>query len=198
MAYKKRTKTHNRKRLIFTAVLAVLLIAGYVLYGIHSRSQRQRSVTIPSTTHSGSKTGAQNSNQKSSTTGSSTNNGSGTSAANPNKSTQVGTSSGSAPIQPTGNFVSNHKPNLGGSPAPSQEQSSCNTSPGATCYIAFTKDGATKKLDAQVADSNGNVIWNWDINTAGFTSGTWQITAVATLNGQTVSGSDQLPLDVQP
>src|SRR6202011_3279223 len=39
-------------------------------------------------------------------------------------------------VTPYGTFVSNHHPTLSGSPGPSEE-SVCNTTPGATCYIEF-------------------------------------------------------------
>jgi hypothetical protein len=56
----------------------------------------------------------------------------------------------------------------------------------------------TKKLDAQVANSSGAVFWNWDVKDAGFTMGTWKITAVATLSGQTQTADDPINLEVQP
>ena len=100
---------------------------------------------------------------------------------------------------PFGSFVSNHSPNLSGSPAPSEEQSICNTTPGASCTMTFTNsDGVVKTLPAQTADSNGSAIWAWDVKTAGFTVGDWKIIATASLNGQSKSASDQLPLKVQP
>jgi hypothetical protein len=105
---------------------------------------------------------------------------------------------GSAPLTPFGSFVSNHRPNLSGSPAPSQEQSVCNTTPGATCYIQFTQNGVVKKLAPQVANADGVTSWTWDVKTAGFTEGNWEITAIATLNGQSSSAKDTLSLSVQP
>lgn len=99
-------------------------------------------------------------------------------------------------ITPFGNFVSNHFPGKDGSPT--AEQSVCNTTPGANCYIEFTKDGVTKKLDSKVADSSGSVIWNWDVKDAGLTEGSWQITAIASANGQTKSATDQISLEIQP
>lgn len=104
----------------------------------------------------------------------------------------------SSPLAPFGTFISNHKPNLGGSPAPSQEQSVCNTTPGATCYIQFTKAGIIKTLGSQKTDNNGSTVWNWDINKAGFSAGSWEVTAFATLNGQTATTKDPLALEVQP
>jgi hypothetical protein len=102
--------------------------------------------------------------------------------------------SGPPPAAPTGNFVSNHHP--GGS-APTSEASTCNTTPGAVCYIQFTKGSDVKKLDSRTIDSNGGALWYWDVKTAGLGSGSWTITAVATLNGHTETANDALPLVVQ-
>src|SRR5690606_17218727 len=99
-------------------------------------------------------------------------------------------------ITPFGNFVSNHRPNLSGSPAPNTLSSVCNTTPGASCTISFTKDGTTKSLPAQTADANGATYWNWKLQDIGLTTGTWKVQANASLNGQTKSASDALDLVV--
>jgi len=101
-------------------------------------------------------------------------------------------------IAPYGTFISNHWPNLDGSPAPSQEQSRCQTSPGASCYITFKNNGVVKTLAPQNADNEGTVIWNWDISKAGFTEGTWKINVIASLNGTTKTANDSMNLEVGP
>ena len=98
---------------------------------------------------------------------------------------------GQPPSMPTGNFVSNHKP---GGNYPTTEQSACNTTPGASCYIKFTSGSNTETLKPQITDSNGTTIWNWDAAT--FPSGTWQVTATAALNGQTKTVADATPLTI--
>ena len=108
------------------------------------------------------------------------------------------TSGNNSPLLvPYGNFVSNHNPGQDG--APTTETSVCITTPGASCYIKFTNgDGVVKTLAAGTVDSTGAVYWNnWDVKTAGFTNGTWQIEAVASLNDQTKSTKDDKPLQVQ-
>ncbi len=97
-------------------------------------------------------------------------------------------------IAPWGTFVSNHKPGKNG--APTQETSVCKTTPGATCYIKFTNGDLTRTLPTKVADNDGVVYWNWDIKDAGFSQGSWQITAIAYLNGQTATATDSLALEV--
>lgn len=99
-------------------------------------------------------------------------------------------------VAPTGSFVSNHQPNLDGSPAPNLESSVCNTTPGATCMITFTKDGATKSLEERTADVNGSVYWDWKIQDIGLTVGIWKIQAVASLNGKSLITADAVNLKV--
>jgi hypothetical protein len=103
------------------------------------------------------------------------------------------TVSASGLLDPTGSFVSNHKP-TNSSP---QEQSVCNTTPRATCFIKFVSGGTVKLLAAQTTDSNGSSYWTWDINSAGLSPGFWQVTAVASLDGQTKSTTDSINLEVQ-
>jgi hypothetical protein len=97
---------------------------------------------------------------------------------------------------PSGDFVSNHRPNLSGSPAPNIISSVCTTTPGATCTINFTKDGVTKSLTSQTTDRGGSSYWNWTLQEVGISSGTWKIQALATLNGKSKSTNDALDLVV--
>jgi hypothetical protein len=96
---------------------------------------------------------------------------------------------------PYGNFVSNHHPGENGSPT--SESSVCNTTPGATCYIRFTQGSTTTSLPAKKTNSDGAVYWSWDTKTANLTSGDWAITAIATLNGQTKTTKDNIPLTIK-
>lgn len=99
-------------------------------------------------------------------------------------------------LDPSGTFVSNHSPNLSGSPAPNTIQSTCNTTPGATCTISFTKDGITRQLQAQKTDAGGATYWNWKLQDVGLTEGSWQVSATARLGAQTKTTNDALPLEV--
>lgn len=116
----------------------------------------------------------------------------GSSSASSSKSTSVATTL----ITPSGDFVSNHRPNLSGSPAPNTESSVCATTPGATCTISFTMGGVTKSLEARTTDSNGAAFWDWKLQDIGLTAGTWKIQASASLNGQTKTASDAIDLVV--
>lgn len=97
---------------------------------------------------------------------------------------------------PSGDFVSNHHPNLSGSPAPNTMTSVCNTTPGATCKITFTMDGITKQLPSKTADSNGTAYWSWKLQEIGLTAGSWKVQAIASLNGNTKTATDALDLVV--
>lgn len=101
-------------------------------------------------------------------------------------------------IAPRGNFVSNHRPNLGGSPAPNRIASVCTTTSGATCVINFTKDGVTKSLPAQTTDRGGSTYWDWKLQDIGLTEGAWKVTATATLGSQSQSADDAINLEVAP
>jgi cytoskeletal protein RodZ len=112
------------------------------------------------------------------------------------QSSSTGGSGSNLPlIQPYGSFVSNHRPGQDGSPT--TEQSTCNTTSGATCYIQLTNTATnvTTKLPPQPVDSGNTTTWSWDANK--LTSGSWQIVAVATLNGQTKTTTDPTSLEVQ-
>ena len=137
---------------------------------------------------------AQNSNKHTPVTG--VNNLTNTTTSN-NAKSAAGTNS-TYLITPSGNFVSNHHPNLSGSPAPNLISSVCTTTPGATCTINFTQDGITKSLATETADSSGTVYWTWKLQDTSLTTGSWQIQAVANLNGQTKTATDPMELVVSP
>lgn len=181
------------KKFAITVFLLLILVAGVII--LHTRSvhkAQHTSGTIPNskkTVTSGAKVGNSKKSQK-------------TSASSASSSTKtqgpaVTSSAGSASlIAPFGTFVSNHKPGQSGSPT--SEQSVCNTTPGATCDIQFTNSaGVTKSLGAEVAGSSGTAFWSWDIKGGTLAPGSWKITAVVKLNGQTSTTSDPTPLEVQ-
>lgn len=103
------------------------------------------------------------------------------------------TSSAAELVQPYGSLVSNHMPGQNGSGT--DEQSACNTTPGATCYIKLTKGSTTTKLPAQKVGSDGSTLWSWNANI--LSSGDWTVSAVASLNGQTKSTTDSIKLEVR-
>lgn len=101
------------------------------------------------------------------------------------------------PKTPVGVFVSNHHPNLSGTPAPNTINSTCSTTPGAFCTITFTQGNLVKSLPQQQTDSSGNTEWNWSLQQIGLTSGSWNISATASNGNLTSSTSDATHLEVQ-
>jgi len=101
-------------------------------------------------------------------------------------------------IAPSGNFVSNHHPNLSGSPAPNQIQSVCNTTPGAQCEITFTNGTDTKSLPAQTTDKGGATYWTWKVQDIGLTAGSWKVQATSKLGSDTKTADDAILLEVRP
>ncbi len=169
---------------IVVGLIVILVVLGLLWY--FNRPSHKTTVTIPTITSSRK--------QQSSSPASNT---SSNSQSTQTKSSITSGSTGStvALVAPWGVFVSNHRPGENGTPT--MENSSCNTSPGASCYIKFTNGDKTRTLPSQTTDANGSAIWSWDVTNAGFTTGSWQITAIATLNGQTKSTTDTQPLVIQ-
>jgi hypothetical protein len=176
------------------AGLIVVLLVGGLLAAWHAHNvhkAQNKSGTIPTSKKTKTNGGPVTKSQKSTTGQANT-----PSSANSTK-LQGSTAATSAVLEPPfGTFVSNHRPGQNGSPT--AEQSTCNTTPGATCDIQFTNaSGITKSLGAEVTDANGAVYWSWDINGGTLAPGSWHITAVVKLNGQTKTASDPTPLEVQ-
>lgn len=182
---RKRKNYLNRKLLI--AVLAVLIL---VLVLILLLRQPKKIATIPSTN-------PVNTSNKASTAAPPSSGSQSSSSQNAAQSTKSSSnppasSSGSGPVTPYGDFVSSH--HVGTS---TSMYSVCNTSPGSSCYIQFTNGDLVRKLDAQTTDANGATYWYWNTSYSSLSSGSWTITAVATLNGQTKTATDAQPLVVK-
>lgn len=200
----KKTKRNNWRVPLWSIILAfivLLLVAGGIYFFlIRQDTQPITSGVIKASSPTASKSSSSANNQSSAAIDSTASTNSTSSAASTKAlaGSSTAPSDGSLDSPPTGTFVSDHSPNLDGSPHPSSEESACNTAPGASCYIQFTKNGIVKTLPTKTADSNGSVIWDWDVKLAGFTTGNWQINAVASLNGQTQTATDNMPLVVTP
>lgn len=174
-----------------TALFFVVLLVGILeltntTHVFHKASTPAVIPVIP-TSSSPSSTSSDNQTAQSSTS----------SSKSSTKATQAGSStptSSSPLINPYGNFVSNHMP--GANNTPTDEVSVCITTPGAKCYIKFTKsDGTSSQLPTQTVGSDGSTSWSWNANI--LTAGNWTVTAVATLNGQTKITQDPTPLSVK-
>lgn len=184
------TRPPKKKRLLIIALLVVIPLVTVLVW---ATTFRQKVTTIPATnTSTSTSTTSQNASSNPST-----NNDKNPGATTPqNQNSPEGT--GAGPMKPYGSFVSNHHPSVSGATAPSSMQSVCSGTPGAKCYISFTKGNEVRKLPEQTIASDNSTIWDWDINSAGLTAGTWEIKAISTLNGKTETAEDTLKLEVQP
>lgn len=95
---------------------------------------------------------------------------------------------------PYGSLISNHRPGQNGSNLAVISQ--CITTPGASCRIEFSKDGVTRKLPDQKVDSSGEAFWDWRVNEAGLSKGEWQVSAIATKDGETKTTTDKILLEI--
>ncbi len=168
-----------KKSVVFT-VIAVLLIGGGASFALWRHNHKSAQSQPASSTSTSNQSGI---------TTTTTDNGSQKVAGNPQP-----TATGTAPAAPSGAFVSNHKPTLS-SPA-NQMNSICRTSLGANCEIRFTKGSEVKTLGPGVVGADGSISWDWKLQDIGINGGSWQIQAVATLNGKAVSTTDPLTLEV--
>lgn len=188
-------KLFSWKSLLATVLLALAIFAGLELTGhTHVFKKAADAPIIPSTSHT---TISQPTDK---TGGTPTSPASQNPTSSPTSAKKVTPATGTTASldQPTGTFVSNHRPGQGGTPT--QEASTCKTTPGASCYIQFSKDGTVKSLETQAVDSDGAAYWSWDVKDAkgiGLASGSWKISAVATLNGQTKTSDDSIALEIQ-
>ncbi len=197
--YKKNTSS-KKKYLAgsaFALFIVIAIIAGLELSNTTHLFHKKSSQPISASAYT--KGEPSTSSSKSSMTTNSTSSTSNSTSSEPGdqkSSSGGGSSADTTLLVPSGDFVSNHSPNLSNSPAPNEISSVCTTTPGATCTITFTKDGVTKSLPQQTTDRGGSTYWDWKLQTVGLTVGTWQINAVATLNGQTKSAADAINLNV--
>lgn len=93
---------------------------------------------------------------------------------------------------PTGSFVSNHHPTT----SSQSIESVCSTNQGATCDIKLTMGSAYKTLGTKTVGTNNSVTWVWSPSSIGLSSGTWQVMAIAELNGAQKTSNDPINLVV--
>lgn len=207
----KPNNNHSRKKtfIIIAVVLVAILVVGVVLEltGVTNFIDSNRAKHYVTTPNTGSRTINQNTkgdgstgnstgtNSGSSSSGSSTTNSGSSTNSNDSgdaKAQQTITDPSTPLSAPIGPFVSNH--HLGAS-SPTV-QSTCTTTPGATCQIIFTNGSATKSLPVQQTDRGGSAYWSWNLGEIGLTKGSWQITAKAVAGSQTKTATDSMKLEV--
>lgn len=99
---------------------------------------------------------------------------------------------GEAPKTPYGNFVSTHNASLN-----DNLFSTCNTSAGVKCKISFSQGGVTKSLEEKTTGADGAAYWTWQPRDISLSSGSWQITATASANNKSSTGTDGRPLVIE-
>lgn len=178
----------NRRRivLLIAAVLSCAILAVCIILYIRGRATGDPTGQPSGTT----------SQSSSSSSTSSTANSSGPNGSSSNTDTTPPVDASVTPATPAGVFVSNHHPNLSGSPAPNSITSTCSTTPGASCTIRFTQGATTKSLPSKIASADGNTSWTWTLQEIGLNAGEWSVTAVATNGTKTSSADDALKLVV--
>ena len=195
MSNKKRTSPKHNYIYIFSIVVVVIIAATFGSIYIYDNSHKTSNINIvPSSSTQPVNSTANNlpsQGNKSTSTVTSTQGSSSNTA-----SQKQATASQATLVAPTGTFVSNHNPGVG---SPTQEESSCTTTPGATCVIEFTMGGTTKQLTTQTVGNSGTVYWSWDATTSGsgLTAGSWSVSATSTLNGKSLTSNDVIPLVIQ-
>lgn len=181
----------NTKILVILVIIVLAVSVWAVIhYNVFTNTNVTKQTSSSNQTTKKSNTQPSQSTQTQTTTTSpstSTNSTSNTSA----KSTD-NTQSSTTLLNPYGQFVSNQTPSLS-DPNQQTEVSTCETTPGASCYIEFIKSGsATITLKEQVTDSNGVTSWTWNLSKQGFAVGTWQVKAIAILGNQTKTATETM------
>lgn len=177
------TKITKKKHLtLYITVVIVALVA--IGSGIEYYHRQKTSQNTPTTITNNSSSPANTSPDK-------------TPVTNTNSGSPMASSSPGELATPTGTFVSNHRPSLTNVDL-AKEESVCNTTPGATCEIAFSKDGTQRSLGAKTVNTSGVTIWDWTPSSLNLTTGSWQIDVTVSLNGKTKSAVDATALMVQP
>lgn len=189
-----RKNHHTYRRWLITGGITVLLLAlcgaGYWL---HVRHDKPKPVGVTGNAYT---KGIPNStNQSSSSSGSGATTGTGVDNGKPlqNDDNGTGNSTTSEPLTaPWGTFVNEYNVK-----STDQMGSTCNTTPGATCNIAFFNGTITKSLTTETTDVGGAAYWSWTPAQIGLMPGTWHILVTATLGSQSkVTNNDPLVLTV--
>ena len=183
----------NKKWIIISAIVIIVLLGGVGAYWYFSHStnttQTDNGYYNPSTNNPSTNVPNSNSKEGQSNTGI-------VSPKDQGNTVTPKPDSSVTPSTPLGTFVSNHRPNLSGSPTPNTETSTCTTTPGVQCQIRFTNNNIVKSLPSQLTDSNGNTNWSWKLQDIGLTSGSWKISAIAINGSHTSTANDSMNLEV--
>lgn len=178
----KKQKKITRKRVIIFALIVLVILTFAVLY--FKVIRKPQVTTTPSTTAEEDAQAVKEGNSAKNAN---------SVQSNPNdKQANTASPSNQGVITPTGNFVSNHTIRS----ANDSIESICSTNVGATCEITFKLGDVTKSVGAKQTNGDGTAMWLWTPASIGLSSGTWEIIAISSYNGSTVSQADPRKLDV--
>ena len=191
-----KSKLNGSRKVLFVLVLLVLLAGSFILIYKYTSLLKNKPSLRPTTTNAYTK-GLNSNSRYAHGVNQTVNN-----AKNTNNSLSASSSTNNSTtavlLQPSGDFVSNHHPDLSGSPSPNVLTSVCNTTPGATCQIFFNMNNAVRSLPMKTANSGGSVFWqNWSLQSINLYQGSWKISVVAKLGDQTKTAFDPMDLTVQ-
>ena len=189
MRIQQKNRSNKNKIIIVSAVIASIVLIGLIYYSLQRDDSAELDTTDSTRVDSDS---TEKSNDSNSPSLSSSKDDPRISDDTPVAVPEVSVT----PQAPKGTFVSNHRPNLDGSPAPNFMNSTCTTTAGAQCKITFTKGETSVSLPSQQADANGNVSWSWKLQDIGLTEGTWTVVATATNGDKSSTTEDPMKLEV--
>jgi hypothetical protein len=176
----------NKKSKKILVLATGVLVIGSLLYLYYGRDTKNYTTASPETK------GPSSAIPQSTDKGLSTN----TSEAGASADSSDMATATSPPEKPSGVFISNHRPSLGGDNLSNQINSSCISTVGATCTITMTNGNISVSLPKQTTDSGGATYWTWRLQDFGITEGTWKVTATATIGGLKSSATDPTDLVV--
>jgi hypothetical protein len=99
-------------------------------------------------------------------------------------------------LPPTGTFLSSHRLSLSGAGAPGNARSVCRTSPGAKCWLTFSKDGKNVSFLARTVGDDGVASWDWSPADIHLTAGHWDVTVTAERGSEQQVVDEAIGLDV--
>jgi cytoskeletal protein RodZ len=172
----KKFNSHKNKKIAALVVLVVVAIYALLAITLRLWPLQKKVFITASNVKNGLPSNHANTGSNSSGTASSS---PVTQSDNPKAPAQISTNTKTL-TAPSGTFA-----NLYDASADTQMNSICNTTPGATCQVIFTKGSLSIALPAKTTDSSGSATWAWTPEQIGLGKGSWHITAKAILGSQT-------------
>src|SRR5579872_3747339 len=149
---KKRTNFRLTRKAALAAAFILIVLVGLLLIWRHKKTVTTIPVAQPGAA-------VKSTGDKQTTSPPSSKPGSSPSPSPASTSPPVSSVDTTPPANPSGQFVNFHTRKLSGGTSETSEESTCITTPGASCYIEFISGNTTEKLPAQTTDSSGATVW---------------------------------------